>query len=108
MLELTRGLSWRLTFDPATDESPVWSPDGTRIVFDSNRAGQYDLYQKLASGAGNEEVLLKSSEWEYSSDWSRDGRFIAYTVNDPKNRGDIWGLPLEGSRQPSPFLQTSI
>jgi Tol biopolymer transport system component len=42
----------RVTFDAARDFYALWSPDGKRIVFRSGRAGVYDLYQKLASGAG--------------------------------------------------------
>jgi Tol biopolymer transport system component len=60
MQEGTR--SSRFTFDPADDRFPIWSPDGARVVFASNRNGTYDLYQKQANGSGNEEVLLQSAE----------------------------------------------
>ena len=52
----------RFTFDAARDIRPVWSPDGTRIVFRSNRTGAGDLYQKLTSGAGTEERLVASDQ----------------------------------------------
>jgi Tol biopolymer transport system component len=38
----------RFTFDPATDISPLWSPDGKTIVFSLDRGGQFDLYTKAA------------------------------------------------------------
>ena len=44
----------RFTFDAALDRFPVWSPDGSRVVFDSNRNGKRNLYQKASSGAGGE------------------------------------------------------
>ena len=52
----------RFTFDPSLDRFPIWSPDGSRIVFDSNRKGHRDLYQKPSSGAGSEELLVESPQ----------------------------------------------
>ena len=92
----------------AKDESPVWSPDGGSIIFSSNRDGPYNLYQKPVSGVKDEEVLLKSSEEKYATSWSRDGRFLLYTVFDPKMRGEVWVLPLEGDKKPVPFLITEF
>ncbi|MDQ3256192.1 MAG: hypothetical protein M3R15_20235, partial [Acidobacteriota bacterium] len=108
LLELARGTPMRFTFDPATDWFPVWSPDGSRIVFSSNRNGPTDLYQKGASGTGSDELLLKSSNAKVPTDWSPDGRFILYRSQDPQTKADIWVLPLEGDRQPFPLLQTEF
>jgi serine/threonine protein kinase len=96
----------RFTFDPANDASPVWSPDGNRIAFNSNRSGVADLYLKSSSGAGNEELLFKSSNPKGPHDWSADGRFLLYGELDPKTNGDLWVLPLFGDQKPIPFLQT--
>jgi len=41
----------RLTFDPERDGYPKWSPDGSAIVFHSNRSGQYEVYLMLADGS---------------------------------------------------------
>ena len=105
-IDLARGASSRLTSDPANDYFPVWSPDGNRIVWGSNREGKYQLYQKLASGIGPEELLLTSDVLIGPHSWSPDGRFILYTRTDPKTRADVWVLPLDGDRQPFVFLQT--
>ena len=59
LFDLSSGIASRFTTDPAGDSNPVWSPDGGRIVFLSSREGVRHLYQKIASGIGNEEVLLK-------------------------------------------------
>jgi Tol biopolymer transport system component/predicted Ser/Thr protein kinase len=100
--EFSRETSGRLTFDPATDTSPVWSPDGSRIIFSSDRDGLYNLYQKMSSGAGNEEALLKSNETKYAYDWSQDGRFLLFVA--PQKDG-LWVLPLTGEdRKPIPYL----
>ena len=51
LIDLARGgTATRLTFDPAFDYAPLWSPDGTRLAFRSNRKGIYDVYVKPSSG----------------------------------------------------------
>jgi serine/threonine protein kinase len=108
LIELARGVASRLTSDPTEDSFPVWSPDGGRIAFSSNREGQFNLYQKLSSGAGGDEELLKSAEPKFMLDWSPDGRFILYRTPGWKTRADVWVLPLFGDRKPFPLLQTNF
>ncbi len=108
LIELSRGVPSRFTFDPAQDWCGIWHPDGSRIVFSSNRKGIFDLYQKISSGAGNEEMLLQTKEPKWSHDWSRDGRFIVYSSNDAKTKRDLWILPLLGDRKPYPYLRTEF
>src|SRR5688572_10521275 len=57
-----RGIPSRFTTHPAGDSNPLWSPDGSRVVFSSSREGLMNLYQKIESGVGNEELLLKSTD----------------------------------------------
>ncbi len=111
LLDLERGgLPTPFTFDAANDRSPIWSPDGSRVVFASNRgrAGplRYDLYQKASSGTGSEDVLWADNLNKTPTNWSPDGRFILYTSTVTGAPGDVWILPLFGDRKPSPFLQT--
>ena len=105
VIDLTRGAESRLTFDPADDSLPVWSRDGNRIVWASNRTGTHQLYQKLASGVGQDELLLQSDAPLLPSSWSADGKFLLYARTDPKSSDDVWVLPLEGDRKPFPYLQ---
>src|SRR5262249_17957311 len=86
--EATAGKFTRFTFDPANDIYPVWSPDGSRIVWSSNREGIYQLYEKAASGSGQDELLLRSDYFKFPTDWSHDGRFIIYREVDPKTKYD--------------------
>ena len=108
LLELGRGVLSRFTFDPAIDVFPIWSPDGSRIVFASNRKGPFDLYQKPAIGAGTEELLLATAQEKIPTDWSPDGRFLLYRSVDPKTGYDIWALPMNGDRKPFPVVQTNF
>jgi serine/threonine protein kinase/Tol biopolymer transport system component len=107
--EVSRGLRSRFTFDPGADRWPIWSPDGTRVVFSSNRKGQFNLYIKSYAGSGNEELLLEQDREQVPTDWSADGRYILFaTRGDPKTQSDVWALPLSGDRKPIPVLQTSF
>jgi Tol biopolymer transport system component len=111
------GSAARFTFDPASDLAPVGSPDGKRIVWASARSGNLNLYQKAASGAGQDTLLLESVYNKVPSDWSRDGRFILYYETNPKTKNDVWVLPVaefvagpagasSGEPKPFPFLLT--
>lgn len=104
LYEFSRGASTRLTFDPGLDWFAVWSPDGSRIIFSSGRDGNSNLYQKVSSGAGNEDALLKSDETKYADDWSPDGRFLVYGLG---RQAGLKVLPLTGDdRKPRPYLET--
>src|SRR5439155_1959441 len=87
---------------------PIWSPDGSRIVFNSTQKGNSDLYQKPSSGAGIAELLLESPQEKFATDWSADGRFILYHSIDSQTFQDIWVLPLGGDRKPWVFLKTNF
>jgi serine/threonine protein kinase/Tol biopolymer transport system component len=106
LIDLARGTSSRFTFGPADDFSAVWSPDGSRIVFASNRTGVFTLYQKPVSGTGNEELLLPSGHDNIPTDWSVDGRFLLYEDRHPKTQADLWVLPMRGEAKPSALLQS--
>jgi len=104
MLDLLRRTESRFTFQPTTDDDPVWSPDGDFVIFDSNPGGRANIFRKNSSGAGSEEVLLKSDTAAYPYDWSSDGRYILYDKPGPKGSRDIWVLPLTGDRTPFPYV----
>ena len=94
--EFARGTTDRLTFDPAVDWAPVWSPSGDRVVYASQRDGVENLYWKVSSNAGDDQPLLKSDAAKLPLSWSRDGRFLLYSVRSTKTRDDLWVLPMDG------------
>jgi len=87
--ELQRDSSKRLTFDPAIDSTPIWSPDAARLVFSSNRLFNFDLYMKNCDGAQEERSIARQDVDEWPNDWSRDGKYILYTRST-----DLWFLTL--------------
>ena len=88
--DLARGTLTRLTFDEARDASPLWSPDGSRVVFLSTREGEGGLFWKAADGTGEVERLLESTIFVYPYGWTADGRVVV------ERRGNIGVVTTEG------------
>jgi dipeptidyl aminopeptidase/acylaminoacyl peptidase len=65
-----------------------------------------DLYEKASDGTGDEQLLLASEEPKAASDWSADGRFLAYITFSLRTQADLWVLPLAGERKPFGILRT--
>jgi Tol biopolymer transport system component len=61
---------------------------------------------KASGGGSQEERVLKSAAADVLSDWSRDGRYLAYSGLVPGTGLDLWVLPLSGEKQPISFLHT--
>jgi eukaryotic-like serine/threonine-protein kinase len=90
--DLDRGGTVRLTFDPALDQSPVWSPDGKQVLFTSNRTLDFRLYLKNADGSGSEQDLFDfSTDTGNAWDWSRDGKAVLM-----RKGTELWYLPWPG------------
>ncbi len=107
VIDLRRGARSRLTFDPTVETSPVWSPDGARIAFSSDRKGQ-PLIVKSSSGTGGEEILFQSDDAKNPTSWSTDGRFLLFNRTLSKTKTDVWVLPLFGDRKPFPLVQSEF
>jgi serine/threonine protein kinase len=113
LIDLLRDGPSRFTVGSALNAAPVWSPDGAKIVFRTNRNGQTELYAKSAGGGGNEEVVL-TYETQHAagivtpnlvcSDWSPDGRYVIASVPQQTTGDDLWLIPLSGEKKPFKFL----
>jgi len=90
---------------PSGGSFPIWSPDGSRLVFSANAGAVNDLFIKPFTRAGREEMLLATAEIKSATDWSPDGRVILYRTVSPKTGNDLFALAV-GDRKPMPIAQT--
>jgi serine/threonine protein kinase/Tol biopolymer transport system component len=104
VIDVTRGVRTRLTNDRAADDmAPVWSPDGTEIVFASNRRGHFDLYRKPASGLGDAQLVYGDPAEETPGSWFEHSLLFWSFGGGNGTRLNV--LPLDGTPQKAtPFL----
>jgi Tol biopolymer transport system component len=92
-----RNVTTRLTTDPAYDYTSAWSPDGTHIVFSSNRDGDYDIFLNERERSREPTLLAATPAREVVNDWSHDGNYIIYRVNREETRADLAYLERSGN-----------
>ncbi len=83
--DLQRDSVKRLTFDPAIDIGPVWSPGAAQLVFSSSRQLSFDLYMKNSDGTQEEKQIVHDDVDKVPNDWSKDGKYILYAGGT-----DLW------------------
>jgi Tol biopolymer transport system component len=113
LYDLDRNVSTRLTTDAAPHGFPVWSPDGTALVFSASRGNTTALYKKPSNAAVPEQIVLQLESGTLISarDWSLDGRFVVFEKFNPavgRFQRDLWVLPMSGDRKSFPYLATSF
>jgi Tol biopolymer transport system component len=111
--DLTRGGSTPFTFGPSINASPVWAPDGTRLMFRTTRSGGVtEFYAKSAGGGGKEERVLSQTVARSAGvlvsnmmlwDWSPDGRHLLFSTYTSSG-SDLWLVPPAGDAKPVSFL----
>jgi eukaryotic-like serine/threonine-protein kinase len=106
--DVARRTTTRLTFDPSADIWPLWTPDGERVVFASNRSGNFDLYWKRADGTGPEERLTTGSQHEFPESWGNGGRDLVFMECQSAQMCDVSVLSMAGERQTKVLLQTKF
>ena len=108
--ELARGTLTRVTTDEGVDGNPLWSLDGSRVAFASNRNGQPEVFWKSADGSGTAELLLTMEESVssiYPYDWSPDGTTLFLYATLPETGRDVGMVSIEGPGTWEPLIQTA-
>ena len=96
--DLGRDAGQRLTTG-GDNRFPIWSPDGKRVVFQSNRGGALNLFQMPAAGGEAPEPLTEGHAWHVVPDsFSPDGHFMVHASND-SGRNEIYVRPFPGLSQ---------
>ena len=90
----------RLTNTPGNDAVPIWSPDGSQIVYENDRDGSADLYVIPADGSAAARRILASPLDEFPEVWSPDGTRIVFTRITANGKVEICIMPIEGSEDP--------
>jgi serine/threonine-protein kinase len=97
--ECQRDTTWRFTFGPRFNFRPIWTPDGLRLAFASDRAkrGVTNIYWQRADGTGEVQRLTESTNAQLPNSWHPNGKFLAFTEENPQTAFDMMVLPMEGS-----------
>ena len=107
--DATRGTKSRLTAYEALFDDPAWMPDGSRVSFMES----YELHSLPPDGGTSSRVLpppkpgVERPGTQSSHDWSRDGKYLAFTAWGRATRKDIWALERASGRL-QPVLQTAF
>ena len=107
LIDLKRGAPTRLTFGPGLNNRPLWSPDGKRLAYQSNRNGPFDLFTRPASGGGVDSLVFASpTRWKEPLSWSPDGRWIVFWAIEKETGGDLLLAAADGSGKVETYLKT--
>ena len=96
MIDRDGGNLVRLTVDPADDTNPTWSPDGSRIAFESTRTGYADIFVMPAAGGDAVNLTKTPFSSDHGPTWSPDGGRMAF-YSDRDGEWDIYVMALDGS-----------
>jgi len=111
VLEQASGVKTRLHSDAVDESMPVWAPDGSRLVYRSDRTAAPDIYEMQPAASSDEKLLLEQPGVQQPEDMSRDGR-LAYVTEVATTVWNIYLLSLNNKEPakawaPTRFNQTS-
>jgi eukaryotic-like serine/threonine-protein kinase len=106
IIDLGRGVKTRLTLDNYLNFSPLWSRDGSQVIYSSEReTPPSNIFEIASNGAGNAELVKDVKAGARATDWSPDGRYLLYDQGRTVFFTQVWAMPLTGNRNPIPFAQ---
>ena len=107
--DVTRGTLSRLTTSPGVDTSPMWTLDGSGVVFTSKRSGEWALYRQSVDGRGDAEQLLEipGSAGLFPDSWTPDGTKLVFSYRLLDSSSDVGVLPIDSRDEWGPLLSTA-
>ena len=105
-IDLDRGARVRLTSDAGHDQTPVVSPDGSRVAWSSDRQGLPAIYHRPTNGAGADQLWIKFDVPVIPTHWSTN--WLVFLAIDPKRRANIWVAPVTDVQKRRPYLETDF
>ncbi|MGH9368278.1 MAG: hypothetical protein ACRD3M_11455, partial [Thermoanaerobaculia bacterium] len=103
--DIARGVRSRLTSGPGSNTGPVWSPDGSKIAFQSDRKHQADIYVRAADGSGADEAITDEMGQRIPADWSKDGQIVYLDREAAGGRlMQLSVIPVSSPRKPFTLL----
>jgi Tol biopolymer transport system component len=108
ILELERGLLTRFTSDEGDEYSPLWSPDGSEIVYTVADGGTFRLVRKAIESSGAGDVLLESEGNSVVSDWGPDGQSLLLSAQRKETTWDQLVLELDGEPETKDLIATEF
>jgi serine/threonine-protein kinase len=104
--DLARATLTRVVFDPRLDTYPLWTANGRKLLFTSERAGGRNLFAQAADGTGAPSRLTESPNDQLPTSLSPDGTRLAFDELRPATGSDVMQLRLDGTHEVTPLVQT--
>jgi Tol biopolymer transport system component/predicted Ser/Thr protein kinase len=100
LIDVARASSSLFSSGGGRNEAPVWSPDGTRVLFSSDRGGSQDFFVKSVGDASEQPFFHSDVLFKTPTDWSPDGQSVIFHQVLPKTAYDVYALPAAGHSPP--------
>ena len=109
LVDLVRGGTTPLSSGRGRNDTPVWSPDSTRVVWAADRDGAQNLFVKKVDDVAPEQLLFQSDvPFKSPIDWSRDGQWIVMTQLDQDTSQNVWLLDASGTKPPTAIARGPV
>jgi Tol biopolymer transport system component len=100
--------TWTRLTSEGDNNNPVWSPDGARVAFSSNRRGPRNIFWAPIDGSREAEALSHGPDWHLPASFTPDGKTVLFAYLSATSDLDIWTLSLSGERKMQPLLSTPV